>query len=46
MHFPMIKFAQIRKKQYLCMLFRGARMRKYYARERDEQLTNKIINQN
>ena len=42
----MIKFAQFRKKQYLCMLFREARMRKQYAGERNEQLTNKIINQN
>ena len=46
MHFLMIKFAHFEKKQYLCMLFRGARMRKYYAREQNEQLTNKIINQN
>ncbi len=36
MHFILIKFAQFRKKQYLCMLFRGARMRKHYAREREE----------
>ena len=39
----MIKFAQVRKKQYLCMLFRGARMRKHYAGEQDEQLTNKLL---
>ena len=27
MHFLMVKFAQFEKKQYLCMLFRGARVR-------------------
>ena len=33
MRFLAVKFAQFGKKQYLCMLFRGARMRKHYARE-------------
>ena len=37
----MIKFAQFEKKQYLCMLFRGARMRKHMMCEAQEVKTER-----
>ena len=43
MNFLMIKFAQFEKKQYLCMLFRGARMYKRCVRGKIRNKLTKLL---